>query len=114
ARHFLEFRRRKRALAPDWRETRRKQPGVPLAQWHVEHGGQAKHHLTARRGTAGLQEAEMALRGDGGAGERKLRLAAVRAPPAQPLAEGRKDMKARSLSALAKLIQQARGRDTAL
>ena len=49
---------------------------------------EAEHHVAARCGAAGFEEAQVALGNFRGAGERQLRLAAVGAPPTQARAEG--------------------------
>ena len=82
-----QFRIAEIALAPHRRKAGREHQGVLLAQRHIEHGAKAQHHLAARLGPAGLEEAQVPLRDLGGTAERKLRQAAMRAPPFQPWAE---------------------------
>jgi hypothetical protein len=95
AHHLRKLGRGERAFPPHRRETGGQQQRVLLAQRQVERRRQAQDHVAARRGAAGFQEAEMALGNLGGAGKRKLRLAAMGAPPAQARTEGGRRLHAR-------------------
>ena len=72
-----------RAAAVDRRVAGREQQLVALAQRDVELLGEAQHHLGARLGAAGLDEAQVARRDAGLEGEVEL----AEAPPAAPVAQ---------------------------
>ena len=69
------------------REARRDQQRVALAQRHVEVIGEVQHHLAARPGPAGLDEAQVPRRDAGVV--RQIELA--QAPPRPPVAQQRAD-----------------------
>jgi hypothetical protein len=88
--HLRQLRRREVALAPYRRKSGGEQQRVLLAQRQVEGGGEAQDHVAAGSGAAGFEEAQMPLGNLRRAGERQLRLAALRAPPPQARTEGRR------------------------
>ena len=65
------------------REAGRDQQRVARPQRHVEVLGEVEHHLAARTGTAGLDEAQVARRDPGIRGEIELAQPAARAPVAE-------------------------------
>jgi hypothetical protein len=85
--HLRELGAGEVALMPHRREAGGEQQRILLAQRDIEHGAKPQHHLARRLGTAGFEEAQVALRRLRRAGERELRQAAVGTPPFQPRAE---------------------------
>jgi hypothetical protein len=69
------------------RETGGEEELVALTEGHVERPGEAHHHLPAGLGPTGLDEAHVARRGAGIAGQVELALAPERAPVPQQVAE---------------------------
>ena len=76
-----------RALRKRRRKSGRDQQHVAFAQGHLQPLGQLQHHVARRRGAAGFDEAQMARRDLGIAGEIELAQMAALPPFAQVIAD---------------------------